>query len=180
MLDFRAQLRSYVDETIERIDADDVVASVSNRSFDPAQRSMFRQPAVAFAAALGIVLAVVGGLTWLVRDNAAGPAADPTIPTTATHAPPDEIEGLRWRPISAPGVERVSAARDIRVVQSDGDHAQKPHGPRSQSTYPVATIPVPSETRSTQVTPSRASTSTSVQSSPSGDHQTIASAWPTK
>jgi len=60
MSDLRAQIRSYVEDTIERIDSDDVIAAVSIQPVVSDRARSYTRPTWVAAGAAVLVLIVVG------------------------------------------------------------------------------------------------------------------------
>jgi hypothetical protein len=89
MSDLRSQLRDYVESTIERLDADDVVAAVSaGQAADPRPTHRLRPVWVAAGAALLVVLLV--GVPLLLFGGGDSTTADQTTttaPVTSTTQP---------------------------------------------------------------------------------------------
>lgn len=107
MRDLQSQLRCYVEETIERIDSDDVLASAADKSLGDEESS---HRTAAFAVALIGVLVVVGGVAWLSRGEAPGPAVEPTVVVPTTAPGEANVGGLRWHLVAeAPDLDSVSS-----------------------------------------------------------------------
>ncbi len=75
MPDLRLQLREYVEDTIERVDVEDVAVAIDGPS---PRRSVVRTPAFVFAAAAVAFLVVIGGTAWLLRGSGSSPAEEVT------------------------------------------------------------------------------------------------------
>lgn len=103
MSDFRTQIRTYVEDTIERIDSDDVAVVVSNQSAVSNQARWFARPTwVAVGAAALVLIAVgfpilfVGGddpvvvdqvMTTMSSDITTAPVVTTTVGSEITTAP---------------------------------------------------------------------------------------------
>jgi len=89
MPDLKQQLRGYVEANIERIDADDIRETVSERRTASPSRPSLR-PAWAFVLGATVVLAL-GGVTWLLK-------AELGL-NDAVSQPETPVIGAEWNPI---------------------------------------------------------------------------------
>jgi hypothetical protein len=87
MLDLRTQMRIYVEDTVERIDSDDVVAAVSSGSVAGERRAWYARPTwVATGAAVLMLIAI--GLPILLISNDEPFVADQVTTTMTTPVTP--------------------------------------------------------------------------------------------
>jgi hypothetical protein len=87
MADLRTQLRAYVEATIERVDAADVIAARATAPRPVWKRREWRRPVVIAFGAAAVVLVVVGGIVLLSRWLGQGQPAVTTVATTTTTLP---------------------------------------------------------------------------------------------
>ncbi len=101
MPDLKQQLHEYVEANVERIDADDVLATISQPRTGPTSRRSLR-PAWAFALGAAVVL-VLGGATWMLMAERAlnNVVSQPETPVVndVLSQPEAPIVDIEWNPV---------------------------------------------------------------------------------
>ena len=87
MADLRTQLRAYVEATIERVDAADMIAARAAAPRPVWKRREWRRSVVIAFGAAAVVLVLVGGIVLLSRWLGQGQPAVTTVATTTTTLP---------------------------------------------------------------------------------------------
>jgi len=130
MSDLRAQIRSYVEDTIERIDSDDVIAAVSIQPVVSDRARSYTRPTWVAAGAAVLVLIVVGlpilyfsgGESTVSGQSPTTIAVSPpTVPsTTAPLAPPvtEAVTEGPWQQVGVDVMEPVVGIFDMEAVGS--------------------------------------------------------------
>ena len=96
MSDLRTQLQSYIEANVERVDIDDVIATLPNQPVVDRKPRWRSRPVWMFAFSAVAVVVLIGGIAWLTGDTGSEIANQPEI---ADHLEPAvvplaEVQGL--------------------------------------------------------------------------------------